>query len=96
MFQPGQSGNPSGRRRADFTLAAYVREKTRDGRDLVDFLLSIVANGRAASKVRVQAAEILMDRGFGRPVQQTELSGHEGGPVVIALEWSPAQADDAG
>ena len=40
-WQPGQSGNPSGRPKGTRDLASYVLETTDDGRELVDALLSL-------------------------------------------------------
>ena len=40
-WQPGQSGNPSGRPRGTRDLAGYVLETTDGGKELVDALVSI-------------------------------------------------------
>ena len=40
-WQPGQSGNPSGRPKGTRDLAGYVLETTDGGKELVDALLSI-------------------------------------------------------
>lgn len=45
----GQSGNPNGRPKGGAGLAAYVRSKTRSGRDLIDHALEIM-RGRATAK----------------------------------------------
>ena len=41
-WQPGQSGNPSGRPKGTRDLAGYVLETTGGGKELIDSLLSIV------------------------------------------------------
>ena len=51
-WQPGQSGNPSGRPRGTRDLAGYVLETIDGGKDLVDTLVTI-ARG-AMPKVLVQ------------------------------------------
>ena len=47
-WQPGQSGNPSGRPKGTRDLAGYVLETTDDGKELVDALLCI-ARGTMSS-----------------------------------------------
>ena len=89
-WQPGQSGNPSGRPKGTRDLAGYVLETTDGGRELVDALLSIargtmpnvaVQNGsrpRKDQQVRpadqLKAIEMLLDRGFGRSPQQLDIA----------------------
>jgi len=72
-----------------------VREKTRDGEELVAFMLKVLrgkqrVNGNAPSlALRMEAAAWLADRGFGRALQQVELGGPGGGPMDITLNLSP-------
>jgi len=89
-WQPGQSGNPSGRPKSTRDLAGYVLETTDGGKELVDALVSIaggvkpdvpVQNGsrpRWDQQVRpadqLKAIEILLDRGFGRSPQQLDIA----------------------
>ena len=58
------------------TLPQLVRAKTGQGVDLVAVLVNI-ANGKYGAKpaVRLQAVNILLDRGFGKVVQPHELGG---------------------
>ena len=89
-WQPGQSGNPSGRPKGTRDLAGYVLETTDGGKELVDALVSI-ARGimpnvavQADSKPRkdqqvrpadqLKAIEMLLDRGFGRSPQQLDVA----------------------
>src|SRR5690348_16391946 len=67
-FPPGQSGNPGGRPRG---LVAAIRAQTRDGEELVRFMLSVLRGRLAGARLRdrMAAAEWPADRGFGRPVQ---------------------------
>ena len=82
-FEPGQSGNPGGRPKG---LAARIRAQTNDGDDLVDLALSVLRDKEAGYRVRLEAATWLADRGFGRPVQETKLTGIEGGTIVVRLD----------
>ena len=89
-WQPGQSGNPSGRPRGTRDLAGYVLETTDGGKELVDALMSIVrgvvpnlvvqkgSRPRKDQQVRpadqLRAIEMLLDRGFGRSPQQLDVA----------------------
>ena len=89
-WQPGQSGNPSGRPKGTRDLASYVLETTDGGKELVDALLSIArgtmpnvatqegSRPRKDQQVRpadqLKAIEMLLDRGFGRSPQQLDVA----------------------
>ena len=89
-WQPGQSGNPSGRPKGTRDLASYVLETTDGGKELVDALLSIARGTmpnvatqegsrlRKDQQVRpadqLKAIELLLDRGFGRSPQQLDVA----------------------
>ena len=89
-WQPGQSGNPSGRPRGTRDLAGYVLETTDGGKELVDVLVSIArgvlpnlavqkgSRPRKDQQVRpadqLKAIEMLLDRGFGRSPQQLDIA----------------------
>jgi len=89
-WQPGQSGNPSGRPKGTRHLAGYVLETTDGGKELVDALVSIArgvmpnvavqsdSRPRKDQQVRtadqLKAIEMLLDRGFGRSPQQLDVA----------------------
>ena len=89
-WQPGQSGNPSGRPKGTRDLAGYVLETTDGGKELVDALVSIArrvmpnvavqkgSRSRKDQQVRpsdqLKAIEMLLDRGFGRSPQQLDIA----------------------
>jgi hypothetical protein len=74
-------GRPAG-------IAAYAKKQTKDGKELVDFMLSVLRRSgefdgaRIPLLVRMEAATWLADQAFGKPVQRTELTGRDGGPVT--------------
>ena len=89
-WQPGQSGNPSGRPKGTRDLAGYVLEATDGGKELVDALICIArgvmpnvavqkdSRPRKDQQVRpadqLKAIEMLLDRGFGRSPQQLDVA----------------------
>jgi ribosomal protein L32 len=89
-WQPGQSGNPSGRSKGTRDLAGYVLETTDGGKELVDALVSLARGvmpnvaAQKSSKPRkdqqvrpadqLKAIEMLLDRGFGQVTTATRHS----------------------
>lgn len=55
------------------------------GADAIDTLAEIMKNGELPPAARVAAAKELIDRGFGKSVQPTELSGKDG--AALAYEF---------
>ena len=45
----------------------YIQERTGDGSELTDFVLSGFRDENASNKERMDAATWLADRGFGKP-----------------------------
>ena len=79
-FQPGQSGNPSGRPKENAAIKALAREHTEAAIAVLVGALSD-ENGRT----RIAAAEALLDRGYGKPSQAVAVTGEDGGAVEMSL-----------
>ena len=77
------------------TLPQLVRAKTGQGVDLVAVLVNI-ANGKYGAKpaVRLQAVNILLDRGFGKVVQPHELGGAPYFPFAMFTNEASARAPE--
>lgn len=75
---PGrQSINPNGRPKGATAISKYVRDATRDGQECIDVLIGFMLNPLVQHKDRIQCASLLLDRGFGKPLQQHELLNSE-------------------
>lgn len=92
-FPVGNRANPGGRPKG---LMARVRAQTRDGTELVDFMLDVLrGKRRAPMRLRMEAAMWLADRGFGKAMQQVEYGNLEGEPLVFRVEYAPEAAEYA-
>ena len=70
-FKPGQSGNPGGRPKG---FGAYIREKTKEGKLLVDDALAVLADEQATDAARSNARTFLAAYGFGKPVETQDVN----------------------
>ena len=76
-FAPGQSGNPGGRAKADHRVRDLARAHT-------EAAINALAEALKNERTSVAAAVALLDRGWGKPVQ--EVTGADGGPLVTGIE----------
>lgn len=91
-WKPGQSGNPKGRPRKIPELETLIDEVLGEEKDGTKAIIAIVRNLRRIATGNhgaqsVRAAEILLDRTYGKPKQPIEASGELGlkGSVMIGL-----------
>lgn len=68
-FQPGQSGNPGGRPAIPDELKVRLQNLSTKAVDALEQAL-----GSPDDRVRIVAATALLDRAFGRPAQQADVT----------------------
>ena len=74
-FEPGKSGNPGGRLRKDkaqLLVEVLAREHTEAA---LATLVQIMQDTEEKGAARVSAAIAVLDRGWGKPKQDVNLSG---------------------
>ncbi len=79
-FRPGQSGNPTGRPKALRAVEEAAREHTAAAMETLAAIMNDAAQPPAA---RVRAAELLLDRAWGKARQL--VSDADGGNLAPAL-----------
>ena len=72
-FVKGQSGNPTGRTRMPQAIRDMLTAKAKDAVQIITDRLS-----DADPRIALKAAELLLDRAFGKPQQTTEAIELEG------------------
>ena len=90
-WAPGQSGNPSGRRKQDPQIVALLKDKSLSA---AQTLVQLMESPSVSPKVRAQAAEAILDRVYGKAVQPIDATvGGNGDPIMIQFmgvikEWA--------
>jgi hypothetical protein len=80
-WKPGQSGNPNGRPKEAFHVRDLARAHTTEA---IATLVKIMRKSKQ-DKARAQAAQALLDRGWGRPIQEMWHGGEVGESLAVKV-----------
>ena len=69
LFKKGQSGNPSGRPKDIYGIKALCASYSPQA---IEVARKILTAKRAADRDRLKAAELILDRAFGKPLQEVK------------------------
>jgi len=84
----GVSGNPGGRPKKVKEVAEYAKKYTIEA---IDVLVKIMRDDSAPETARIRAAEVILDRGLGKPVQS--IVGEVKMPERIVMSF-PGRTED--
>lgn len=70
LWEKGQSANPGGRPKRLAEVEELARSHTTTA---INALAAIVKNPKQHASARVKAAEVLLDRGYGKPRQDMRI-----------------------
>ena len=88
-FQKGVSGNPSGKPKGFAEFRALARSHSKEAFERILEIMRQKKNTRLA----LRAAQLLLDRAYGRPAQA--ITGEFGeGPVKLVVKWKDGAQED--
>src|SRR3990167_4803063 len=85
-FKTGcRSANPGGRKKSTYDIVGACQKL---GPDFIAILKDIALDDKAGKVVRIKATEILLDRGFGKPIQRNENNEEKKETTIIIVKES--------
>lgn len=86
-FAPGESGNPNGRPKKMPEIDALLSDILNEEKDGLNAAMAILlAIRNKAFKGDIRAAEMLLDRAYGKPKQYVDSSVTINEPLIIELD----------
>jgi hypothetical protein len=82
-FIKGTTPNPGGRPAG---VAALFRSGTKDGKEVFDILIGIARDIETPAKQRIEACELILDRGWGKVAQEMKLGSDEESPMRMIVD----------
>ncbi len=82
-FQPGKSGNPSGRPKDVGHIRALAQQHAASA---LETLVAIYSDVNEKGSTRVAAADSILNRAYGRPEQAVSLEGPGGEAIVPNIQ----------
>jgi hypothetical protein len=80
QFVKGQSGNPAGRAALPREIMELARASAADA---IELAVSYIKDPEMSPRVRMAAANLLLDRAYGKPTQAVDMDVHNGPAVVF-------------
>lgn len=89
QFVKGESGNPGGRKVADYSITELIDDAVavEDWKFIFDLLK------KKARRGDMKAIEMLMDRRWGKPPQENRITGKGGGDMKIVVTLKDQNGD---